>query len=136
MVVTIDYRFNDEWILNSGCAYHICHYRDWFTTYEHRDSNSVLLGNDASCQTVGIGTVRIRTKNGVVRTLSNVQHVQELKKNIISLGSLDSAGHMFSTQGGTMKISRGSLIMMKGKRVKDIYILQGNTVTGSAFQRI
>ena len=31
--------------------------------------------------------------DGVIRTLTDVRHVPELKKNLISLGALNSCGH-------------------------------------------
>ena len=68
--------------------------------------------------------------DGIVRTLSNVRHVPDLRKNLISLGTLDSNGYKFSVEGGVLRVSKGSLIVMKGKKVNTLYILQGSTVTG------
>ena len=33
-VVASNDHFNGEWILDSGCTYHVCPHRDWFTTYQ------------------------------------------------------------------------------------------------------
>ncbi|KAK3042425.1 hypothetical protein RJ639_000149 [Escallonia herrerae] len=38
-----------EWILNTGCSYHICPKRDWFATY-HSFDGGVLMGNDVACK--------------------------------------------------------------------------------------
>ena len=38
------------------------------------------MGNNITCKVVGIGTVRIKMYDGVVRTLSDVRHVPDLKK--------------------------------------------------------
>ena len=43
-----------------------------------------------SCKVIGIGTVRIKMHDGIVRNLKDVRHVPHLKKNLISLGTLDS----------------------------------------------
>lgn len=48
------------------------------------------MGNNMACKTVGMGTVQVKIHNGIVRTLSNIRHVPDLKKNLISLGTLDS----------------------------------------------
>ena len=48
------------------------------------------MGNDAPCKIVGIGSVKIKMYDGVVRTLTEVRHVPELKKNLISLSILDA----------------------------------------------
>ena len=51
--------------------------------------------------------------DGVIRTLTDVRHVPELKKNLISLKVLDSCGHKFTGFDGTLKISKGALVVMK-----------------------
>lgn len=80
---------------------------------------------------VGIGTIRIKMFDGVVRTLTNIKHVPELKKNLISLGMLDSIRCSFKAEGGAMRVSKGALVVMKGKKTSSLYILQGSMVTGA-----
>lgn len=89
------------------------------------------MGNDHACQMVGIGTVRIKMYDGLVRTLTDVRHVPDLKKNLISLGTLDSNGCRFAAEGGVLKVVRASLVLMKGNKHGNLYILMGKTVTGS-----
>jgi len=62
--------------------------REWFSTYKSYDGGSVLIGNNAVCKTVSIGTIRMRIFDGHVWTLMNVQHVLDLKKNLLLLGDL------------------------------------------------
>ena len=47
------------------------------------------MGNDASCKVAGIGNIKIKMFDGVVRTVCDVRHVPDLRKNLISLGTLD-----------------------------------------------
>jgi len=47
------------------------------------------MGNDALCKSVDIGLVQIKMHDGVVRTLTEVRHVLELKKNPASVGAMD-----------------------------------------------
>ena len=58
--------------------------REWFTTYKPYDGGSVLMENDNVCKTVGIGNIRMRMCDGQARTLTNVRHVPDLKKNLLS----------------------------------------------------
>ena len=51
--------------------------------------------------------------DGLIRTLAYVRHVLELKKKLISLGVLDSCGHKFTGFDGTLKVSKGVLVVMK-----------------------
>ncbi|KAH0652209.1 hypothetical protein KY289_029887 [Solanum tuberosum] len=91
----------------------------------------VLMGNDAQCKVVRIGTVQIKTHDGVIRTLTNVRHIPDLKRNLISLGTLESLGCKYSAEGGVLKVSKGALVLMKGIRRGTLYYLQGSIVTGS-----
>ena len=99
---------------DSGCSYHMCPHKEWFTTYEAVNGGTVLMGNNMPCKTVGCGTIQLKMHDGIVRTLSDVRHVPELKKNLISLGALDSIGCTFTGEGGVLKVSRGALMLMKG----------------------
>ena len=124
-------KLNDEWIMDTGCSYHMCPNQDWFSSYESIDGGVVLMGNNAPCKTIGIGTVRIRMADGIVRTLSDVRHVPDLKKNLISLGTLDANGCKFSAEGGVLKVSKGALVVMKARKVGSLYVLHGSIMTGS-----
>ena len=128
-----DSRASENWILDSGCTFHMTPNRDWFSTYEPMHKGAVLLGNNASCKVAGIGTVRIKMFNGVVRTLGDVRYVPDLKRNLISLSTLDAKWYKYTGEGGVLKISKGALVMMKGhqKRIM-LYVLQGSTVIGDA----
>ena len=68
--------------------------------------------------------------DGVVRVLSNVKHIQDLRKNLTSLGVLDDLGYSYTSKGGIMKITKGALMVMKGQKVSKLYRLIGNTVVG------
>lgn len=70
----------DSWILDTGCSYHMCPNKDWFDTYEPRNCGTVFMGNDAPCRAVGIGTIKIKMFDGVVRTLTAVRYVGTCEK--------------------------------------------------------
>jgi hypothetical protein len=122
---------HDKWVLDTACTSHMSYKRDWFTTYESVNGGSVLMGNGVACKIVGMGTIRIRMHDGIVRTLENVRHIPDLKNNLISLGTLDSLGYKYSGEGGVIRVSKGPLVMMQGNKVDGLYFLQGSTVTGS-----
>ena len=88
--------------------------KDWFDTYKPYNVGMVQMGNDATCPIIGIGIVKIKMFDGVVRFLSNVRHVLDLRKNLISLGVLDDLGYSYSSNGGIMKITKGTLMVIKG----------------------
>jgi hypothetical protein len=85
------------------------------------------MGNDISCKIVGIGRIKINMFDGIVRTLMDVRHVPELKRNLISLGVLDSGGYMITGQGGALKVCKGILVVMKATNIGNLYKLEGST---------
>jgi len=107
---------DDDWILDSGCTYHMCPPRDWFVTYEPVNTGIVLMGNDTECKVAGIGTIQIETHDGVVRTLSKVRHIPDITRNFISLGTLEANGCRYSAENGVLKVTKGAMVLMKGLR--------------------
>ncbi|KAL8530274.1 hypothetical protein ACS0TY_007344 [Phlomoides rotata] len=125
-------RLDDEWVLDSCCTFHMCPNECWFKNLEKLDGESVLLGNDNSCKVKGIGSIRIKMFDGADRILSKVRFIPDLKRNLISLGSLTATGCVFETGGDSITVLKGGRILMKGERLNGLYILDGKTVTGSA----
>ncbi|GAV89439.1 LOW QUALITY PROTEIN: hypothetical protein CFOL_v3_32853, partial [Cephalotus follicularis] len=93
-------------IFDSGCSFHMTPNKDWFTTYGVK-GGKVLLGDNNALEVVGW-----------------------MKKNLISLGVLDSHGCKFTGKNGIIKVLRGALVIMKGKKINVLYQL-GNTVLGT-----
>ena len=104
--------------------------KDWFDTYKPFNGGMVQMGNDSTCPVIGIGTVKIKMFDGVVRVLGNVRHVPDFRKNLISLGVLDDLGYSYSSKGGIMKITKCALMVMKGQKIRILYRLIRNTVVG------
>ena len=122
----------DYWLLDSGASHHMIPHRNWFSSYETVDGSSVFMGNNASCQTVGIDNVKIKMYDGTIKTLSDVRHVPDLKKNLIYLGVLDLHGYNFTGQNGVLKVSKGALVVMKDEKVGNLYRLKGSTQVSEA----
>ena len=121
-------RGDEEWILDSGCTYHMSPNRRWFMNYTEIDEGNVVMGNDHKCRIAGIGTITIRNSDGTLKTLEQVRHIPDLKRNLISLGTLDDEGYEYRSGKGTMRITKGSLLVMKGIKRHGLYFLSGETV--------
>lgn len=63
---------SDDWMLASRCSYHVTPNGDFFTAYKYMKSGKVLKMHD-----------------GEVRILTNIRHVLDLRKNLITLSVLD-----------------------------------------------
>lgn len=122
----------EDWILDSGCTFHMCPMKSWFESIQESDQGLVILGNDKACKVKGIGSIRLRMHDGSSNILQQVRYVPELKRNLISLGTLESIGYSFKSENGIMKVLKGSLVVMKAMRKNSLYILLGNTILGGA----
>ena len=88
-----------EWILNSGCSFHICPNRVWFQTFNQTNGGKVLLGDKKACTVAGIGKIKLGLEDGSERILHKVRYVPDLKRNLISIRVLDREGYSFKSQG-------------------------------------
>ena len=77
---------------------------------------------------MGLGTVKVKMFDGVVRILGGVTYVPKLRKNLISLSHLDFKGCKCSITGGAMKITRGCMVVIKGEKYEGLYHMVSNTV--------
>ncbi|KAL8137561.1 hypothetical protein V2J09_003562 [Rumex salicifolius] len=61
------------------------------TSNSHTDS-CILDSDDKTCGIVGIGQIKVRIHDGIIRMLTEVRHSPALKKNSISLNTLHVNG--------------------------------------------
>jgi hypothetical protein len=123
--ISIGSRHDQQWLLYSGTSNHMCLHRHWFVTYQSIDDGIVYMENDISCKFVRIDSIRIKMFDGIVKILTDVRHVPELRKNQIYLGVLDTRGYKSIVQGGVMKVYKGILLVMKAKKVGNLFLLEG-----------
>jgi len=87
------------------------------------------MGDNHPCNVKGIGTVCIKIFDGIVRELKKVRYVPQLKRNLILVGALKTFGLVVSIRDGVLKMTKGSMVVMKGVRRNNLYYLKGITVT-------
>ncbi|KAH1072923.1 hypothetical protein J1N35_025251, partial [Gossypium stocksii] len=104
--------------------------KDALSMLKFYKSGVVCIRNDSSSKVTDIDTVKIRIHNGTIRTLLDVRYVLDLRKNLISLSTLDSKGCRINIEASDIKVSRGALLLLKSKRTKNFYTLKGSIVTG------
>ena len=78
MLAVSTQEYKQEWILDSGCTFHVCPRKDWFKEYKQIDGGKVLMGSNIAYQIVGIGNISIKIFDGPVKILSGVRHVPNL----------------------------------------------------------
>jgi hypothetical protein len=121
---------NFEWILDSACSYHVCINKYWFSTYEPMQNGGLVrMGDNTPCEVIVIGSVKIKTHDGMTCTLTDVRHVLTMFRNLISLSTLDNMWYKYFASSGVLKVSKGSLVVMKGViKSTNLYVLSGDTI--------
>ena len=95
------------------------------------------MGNDHPCSIDGVGSVKIRMFDGVIRTLQNVRYIPDMRKNLISLGELDARGYGLVVNEGRMSVSMGEKIVIEAVRQrKNLFVLKGSTVRGTVLATV
>lgn len=68
------------------------------------------MENNVPYRAIGISRVKFKLVDGTVRTFDRVRHVPNLKKNLISLCTLDSEGCMFFGEGRVFRFVKLSML--------------------------
>ncbi|GFS46693.1 hypothetical protein Acr_00g0103700 [Actinidia rufa] len=92
----------------------------------------IWMANNTSSRVVGRGSVRFPMADGRSVTLTEVRHVPNLRKNLISIGMLDSKGCSFDASGEILRVSKGNKEMLWGKKIGGLYRLEGSVQTWEA----
>jgi len=62
--------------------------------------------------------------------LKELRYVPQLKKILISIGALEKLGLVVSIRDCVLKMTKGSMVVLKGVRRNNLYYLKGSTVIG------
>jgi transposase InsO family protein len=90
------------------------------------------MGDNHAVEIAGIGTIKLKMYDGLIRTITGVRHVKDLKKNLLSVGQFDSLGCKIRTDNGIMKIVKGALVVLKARKtVANMFVLMGETHHGA-----
>src|SRR4051812_44549841 len=65
-----------------------------------------VWGMTTHANIVGVGSVKIRTHDGVTRTLSKVKHIPSMARNLISLSTMDVDGYKYAGGHRVLKVSK------------------------------
>ena len=84
------------------------------------------------CKIVGIGNICMRMFDGQVRTLTNIRHVPNLKKNLLLLGALEARGYKFFGADSGIKVTRCSMMNLKVEQTINLYKLIGSIIISDA----
>lgn len=82
----------EEWILDTGCSFHMTSRKDLFINFEEQHSGKVRMANNSHTEVRGIGSVRFMNPDGTTFVLHEVRFMPGIARNLISLGTLERKG--------------------------------------------
>ncbi|KFK24069.1 hypothetical protein AALP_AAs60093U000200 [Arabis alpina] len=95
------------WWFDTGATRHICMDMEMFSTYKKNKGNEKLyMGNSATSKIAGYGKVVLKLTSERELSLTNVVHVPDMRKNLIS-------GSLLSKHGFTVKLDADKLVLSK-----------------------
>ena len=87
------------------------------------------MGDDNALEIVGIGTVKIKMFDGIVRIFQDVRHVKGLMKNLLFVGQINSLGCKTYVENWIIKIVKCALVLMKVEKISaNLFMFKGKTL--------
>jgi len=76
----------DVWFLDSSCSNHMTGNIALFSMLDQSVKSQVTLGTDSKVSVMGKGKVKVLTRKGEKKTISDVYYVPGIKCNLLSIG--------------------------------------------------
>ena len=121
LLLAIDSPF-DDWVLDSRVSFHTTPHQEIIHNYVECDFGKVYLADGEALDVVGMEDVQIILPNGSIWLLQKAQHIPHLRRNLISVGQLDDERHAILFVGGTWKVTKGVMVLARGKKTGTRYI--------------
>ena len=94
----------------------MCQHKEWFFKFEEVDGRVFYMGSGDVSYITRMGSIQLWNLDGSVRVLTDVRYVPKLKKNLISLGALESKGLVVIIRGEVLNVISNALFFMKDTR--------------------
>ena len=104
-----------EWWYDTGATAHICKDKAMFNTYQQCHTNEkIMMGDIHSTEVAGHGKVILKLTSGHEITLTNVRHVPNIRKNLISGTLLSKAGFSINFHADKLVLKKNGVYLGKG----------------------
>lgn len=124
-VLTVSETSSSEWIMDSGCSFHMSPNLEWFHNFDNNEKGTVYMGNNHSCKVEGIGDISLKLHDNNLRILTGVRYVPNLKRNLISLGTLDEQGLSYKAEKSSLFVFKNDKLVLSGTKKNGLYVLNG-----------
>ena len=115
---------SSEWWYDSGTTIHVCNNKTLFKEYvEVGNGLKVLMDNHNTTKVLGTGTVELILSSGKKLVLTNVYHVSDIKKNLVSASLLSKNGVKAVLELDKLILSKNGVFVGKGYSCNGMYKL-------------
>lgn len=129
VMLTASSQVNREgWVLDSGCSYHMTFRRDLMFDVEEINGGKILMGNDTYCEVTAIGKIKLMNYNRTEVVLTGVRYSATARRNLISLGQLETLGCWFQSKDYRLKVFKGEIEVLAADYKDTLYFLDGTPV--------
>ena len=108
----------DTWLIDSGAPKHMIRKKQTLSRLEEKNSpQKVSLGDDYQYPIKGIGESSYKHDSRTSMKMKEVMYVPSLKKDLLSISTLDKKGYSVSFIDGQV------LMWSKGKTLEDVVVI-------------
>ena len=115
-----------DWWYDSGAAIHVCNNKDQFKEYEVLEGHEVVMANGVRAKAFGKGCVTIQFSSGKKLILTNVLHVPDVVKNLVSADILNKKGLKAVLEANKVILSKNGVFVGKGYSCNGMFKLSIN----------
>ncbi|RDX92513.1 hypothetical protein CR513_25349, partial [Mucuna pruriens] len=102
VLVVSNSKIEKDWVMDSGCTFHMCPRKDYFESLNLKEGGVVLLGNN--------------------------KYVPKLKRSLIFISMFDNLEYTTQIEHDIIKTSNNDLVIAKGIKRNGLYILYDSTI--------
>ena len=123
------------WWIDTGATRYICGDKNLFSEYKHMDDGEKLyMGNSSASNVEGKGNVLLKFTSGKVVTLTDVLHVPEIRKNLVSGPILSKKGFKLVFESDRFILTKAGMCVGKGYLTEGLFklnVLVTNTMNNN-----
>ena len=96
-----------------------------FENFDNKETRTIFMGNNHSYSIKGICHISFKIHDNNVRILTHVRYVPGLKRNLISLGTLDELGYAYKAKNGFLHVFKNDKLILSRTKKHGLYVLNG-----------
>eukprot|EP00253_Pinus_taeda_P001425 PITA_01425 len=118
-----------NWLIDSGALRHFTSYKEALYNLIEKESNlEIVLGDNSKYPMKGIGNVTLQLNQGNTIHLQDVLYVPDLKKNLVSISTMEDKGYKVAFSDGKVRVWKKNFkdAFSLGFRVDSLYQVGGS----------